>query len=760
MRARAAVSFGCLLLAACSGEITAPAFKSSDHPAAPPTAATTPVQTQTAEGASARCRASQPGPPLLRRLTRAQIDNSLRDIFPDAAGDWQGFNLSDVSSALGFSNDATALVVSPQTADEVRKSAEQLASVLSNSAHLGKLLPCAQNKPDDSCARELITTQGQRLFRRPLESDEVARYLQLLASVSGASDFANGVKWTLTAMIQSPNMLYRRELGDLDQSASELSAYELATELSYTFADTTPDAALLERAQRGELDNAEVRVKEARRLLETARGHEMLQQFFREWLRYAAVRTADRPAIDGFDAIRGKLLDETARFIDDVAYTKHGGLRELLTAPYTFADAELAKYYDFPSGSAQWQSMARPDGRGIGILAQGALLASAANVDGTSPTHRGLLVYERLLCRTKPKPPANVPPLGNSDRATYRTTRQHYELAHAQGFCASCHTQFDPLGFAFEHFDQGGRYREDEAGEPIDASGKIPRPDGSILLEFGGAEELASRLADAPEVIDCVSGLLVQYAFGGAGGASCVAEEARASWRDGTTGFVETLAQLAAAPHFSQRVQDESMASPLDAGTTSTPDAGTTSTPDASTPAAVSDAAMPAVQDDTEPATDIGITAQYQASNAVASDNVIGPFLQITNASAPGGVALASLTLRYYFTNEHAALCPDGCMVEGYYSGIHPTGMGVAAKRRYVSINDKRAYLEISFESGAPQLMPGQSVEVQQYFHTNPYETFDESDDYSFDAAKTTFSDSRKITVYRDGKRVWGEPPH
>ncbi|HTU62727.1 MAG TPA: DUF1592 domain-containing protein, partial [Polyangiales bacterium] len=467
-----------------------------------------------------------------------------RDAFPQLGADWQGFGLNDVSSELGFSNDADVLVVSPQTSEQLLASAEQVADMLVDAARIQRLGSCVTAQLDEACAEQVVNTAGARLFRRPVRSAELQRYLALFASISDASEPRVALKWTLAALLQSPNTLYRRELGD---ATRVLDNYELASELSYTFADSPPDAELRSLAERGELMQAETRVAQAKRLLHSPRGHEALQQFFREWLRYGSVATADRPMVSGFAAVRGKLIEEAERFIARAVYEEEVGLSGLLTAPFSVVDRELAAYYGWALAGADWSPVTRPQGHGIGVLAQGALLASASNAGATSPTQRGLRVYERLLCQTKPRPPANVPPLESSEPDSYRTTREHYELAHARGPCASCHVQFDPLGFAFEHFDSGGRFRADEAGEPIDASGRW-----RAELAFSGQEELASRLAESAQVADCVSGLLVQYAFGGAGGETCLAEDARLAFREGAS-FVDTVAQLAAAEHFARR---------------------------------------------------------------------------------------------------------------------------------------------------------------------------------------------------------------
>lgn len=152
------------------------------------------------------------------------------------------------------------------------------------------------------------------------------------------------------------------------------------------------------------------------------------------------------------------------------------------------------------------------------------------------------------------------------------------------------------------------------------------------------------------------------------------------------------------------------------------------------------------------------LSVQYLATNAAPQDNVIAPTLQL---SLTGGdsVELAGIELRYYFSNEHATQCPGGCKVESYYAGVHPSGMSVMARRSYVSTGGNAAYLSISFDAAAGSLHAGESVELQQQFHTDPYSDFDERDDYSFDPTRSTLGDTSKVTVYRDGKLVWGTPP-
>jgi hypothetical protein len=504
----------------------------------------------TRETAGVRCETSEVGPAQLRRLTQVEYGNTLSDVFPEIAASWTGSRLGpDPTSALGFTNDASVLVVGTQTAQEILDTAEDVATLVTDAATLPTVLPCAATTKDAACAAEFIGKYATRLFRRAPTADETTRYQNLFTSVFGQSTFELGLKWTLVALLESPHAVYRSELG----VAGALSPSEIASELAYDFSGGPPSADLLSRAESGALATAEARVAEARALLATPRGQEVLTRMFREWAGYAKVASATRPEIVGFETVRESMIGETQRFIDDVVRVQGGGVRELLTSNTTFVDGALTAFYGYGASSGDFVAATRPAEWGIGLLAQGSIVAGNAHSDGSSPTLRGLVVFERLFCNARPLVPPMVDPI-EPPAPGAKTTRERYEVSHAADpSCQFCHKQFDPIGFGFEHLDQVGRYRADEAGLPIDATGNITNDEGVVLLEFNGLTELASGLAGLPEVTDCVSGLLSLYVFAGGGGTSCLAEEARSGLAAGQYGLAEYVAQLAAAPHFTQR---------------------------------------------------------------------------------------------------------------------------------------------------------------------------------------------------------------
>jgi hypothetical protein len=225
-------------------------------------------------------------------------------------------------------------------------------------------------------------------------------------------------------------------------------------------------------------------------------------------------------------------------------------------------------------------------------------------------------------------------------------------------------------------------------------------------------------------------------------------------------GCADTGRQAAARnaePDAQQKPKEPEVVMPAAAGTK-------TSAPDAGAPAghAAMPESMPVTQaPEPERAMDIGLAVRYRPLNTTPSDSVISFALQIVNRSASDPVKLSSLTLRYYFDNEHSELCPSQCVVEGFYAGIQPAGMAISAKRESDASADNRAhaYIDVTFPGSPIALGVGESVEVQQQFHTEPYRPLDESNDYSFRAKPDSLQDWDHVTLRRDGVLVWGVPP-
>ncbi len=494
------------------------------------------------------CGESRVGAPLLRRLNRDELLGTLNDVFPGVTG-WTSALSADPISHHGFDNDASALVVGNQTADQLDRTADALGAAVAGSS-LSSLLPCASTSKDAACAAEFVAKYGKRLFRRALSAEESGRYAALHQQVSASKGFEVGIRYVTRALVQSPHAVYRREVGVAEGGRYRLTPHEVATALAYDFTGTTPTEALLARAEQGQLATPAAREAVARELLATDRGVATVQKFFDSWLGYTRAASVTKSAVPQFEQLRQQMVDEARRFVHEVVVTQRGGLSELLTAQFTTPTRELAAFYGLPAPASDYAAVARPEGRGLGILAQGALLSARSGPAASSPTKRGLLVMERLLCRQAPAVPANIPELSAPMPGTF-TTRQRYENLHAQGSCKACHSAFDPIGFGFEHFDEAGRYRDSDGGLPVDTSSYVPDGSGK-LFEFETLDELARGLAAQQVTFECATGFMSTYVFGS--DEACLGETRRSAFVDRELGFVDYLASLAAEPHFAERV--------------------------------------------------------------------------------------------------------------------------------------------------------------------------------------------------------------
>ena len=492
------------------------------------------------------CSAPKLGSPVLRLLTSSEFSNTINDVFPAVAKTWTNTLPANTVSPYGFANDSST-VVGTQLAQALLDTATSVATAVTGSA-LSNLLPCASSGANRACADTFVTQYGRRLFRRALSTAEHDRYLAFFDSALAKSDFNTALKWVTVGLIQSPNAVYRSEIGTPSADGTRsLSATELATEFAYTFTGTTPTNELLTQAESGAPLDAGL----AAQLLATDAGKLTVQQFFEAYTSYPQVASVERTNVANFAALRNDMVQETRAFINDVVIKNKGGLKELLTATTTNPSRSLASYYGFPAPANDYATVTRSDGRGIGLLAQGSILASRALPTSSSPTRRGLLVFSRLLCETKKDPPPDVPPPPQPAPGVI-TTRQRYEEQHAAGGnCKGCHKLFDPIGFGFEQFDEGGAYRATDGTLPINTVSNVPNPDATPMFQFQDQETLVAGLAEQETVYQCFAAYLATYAFGTAD--SCLGSSRVTDFKAGTLKITDYFAALAAEPHFAKR---------------------------------------------------------------------------------------------------------------------------------------------------------------------------------------------------------------
>lgn len=504
-------------------------------------------------------------PRRVRRLSHIEYGHSVRalvsrDVEPEAK-----LSLDDVVD--GYENDAEALIVSPILASQYRVAAEEMAEL--SRGDLADTLPCATVPGLDEaaawdCAEGFVREFGARAFRRPLTEDEVERYMGFWAEVWADDGLDEGVYWVVATMLQSPNFLYRTELGTYDAARGThvLTPHETAAQLSYLITAGPPDDELLAAAEAGELsgaDAADVLVAHTERMLLGPDGGRAYADFTEAWLgirrprvhpdpdQYAALNDQNRLAMRG----------ETRRF---AAHTLREGanLEELLTSADTFVTPELAQYYGLPMvlpelGDEEGFVPATLPPNRAGLLAQGRVLTVYADPAASAPVQRGKMVRERILCESLPPPPPGVDanPIPPNDRDT--TRERHAQHTEDSG-CFGCHKFMDPIGFGFEHFDGIARWRDTENEKPIDASGEIYAEGGGVTASFDGLDQLTAALADDPAVEACYVDQWAQFAAGAPSEATaCLREDLAEAFVDAEGRLDSLVLTLVGSRWFTER---------------------------------------------------------------------------------------------------------------------------------------------------------------------------------------------------------------
>jgi hypothetical protein len=452
------------------------------------------------------------GPMPLRRLTRREYNNTLRDLLGDTANRADAFP-ADKESEFLFRR---AGVVSSADADSLKDAAEATAAALA--AKVTTLAPCV-GMAEDACARKFVIDFGLRAYRRPVEVDEGNRLMALYTTgrTALALPYQGAIQLMIEAMLQSPAFLYHWELGNglpqVEGKVIRLTSYENASRLSYLIWGSMPDAMLFDAAKANQLTTPEQLTTQARRMLGDTRARDTVAAFAEEWLNLDQV--AERPKDtmvypEWTDAVKTAAAAEVRSFISNIVFDGDGKFTSLLLGTNTFVNQPLASLYGMRNVTGTNMVPAMLDGnQRAGLLTRIGFLAVTGATNASHPIKRGHKVHERLLCLTLPPPPNNVPPAKPPTAAG--TTRQHVE-EHGKMPCAvACHSIMDPIGFAFEHYDGIGKYRDQDNGLPIDSTGSIDLD--NMKKPFTDAKSLSQVLASSTEVAQCFATQWLRFGF-------------------------------------------------------------------------------------------------------------------------------------------------------------------------------------------------------------------------------------------------------
>jgi hypothetical protein len=471
-----------------------------------------------AEACKAKAGRLETGRTPLRRLTRTELDNSIRALFQVEAAAATSVT-PDEKMGPFYSN-----AIAPVDELAVEQYQELAARVAVAAApNMSKLAGC-DLASDAACPGRFIESFGKKVYRRPLEAAEKTELLAAFDAGKAAGDATTGFKTVVETLLQSPFFLYHddtfvRAGGAPHPSVAPLplDPYALAARLSFFLVGSTPDDALMTAAEQGQLGVEEV-ASHVKRLLASDPALETVGQFHRQWL-----DVADLPGVDRDTAVYPAFSPElaSAAYAETKAFTNYvlrqgdGRLSTLLTSNLAFPSGALFGVYGAtqPAGHQPGTPVELDATRRAGLLTQAAFLMKHAHTDQTSPVHRGILVRENLLCGTILPPPPNL--VVTVPKVTPATsTRQRFAQHEADPVCGACHKDIDPLGLGFENYDAIGQYRTKDGLGDVDASGAFTNVRADLAGPFVGAVQMAQALAKSSEVADCVSRQWFRFALG------------------------------------------------------------------------------------------------------------------------------------------------------------------------------------------------------------------------------------------------------
>jgi hypothetical protein len=347
--------------------------------------------------------------------------------------------------------------------------------------------------------RGFLTRIGETAFRRPLTEQQQKVYID--AQLQAEPDDAEAVKRVMLLSLKSPWFLYPAIQEGM--STSE----QVASQLALTLFDSLPADEELIDAARGDRLATEQNVREiAEEFLDDYRVRAKTLDFLHGWLNvgHFGELGKDDQQFPNFDkALVADLRGSLDAFLEQVVWSESSDYRDLFLANSSLTTRHMADYY-----GDDWQP--REDLSDVeylvpsveselhaGVLTHPYLMSGLAYHDATSPIHRGVFLIRYMLGRLL-KPPAEAFAPLSPDLHPDLTTRERVELQTSPESCQLCHQKINALGFALENFDPIGRYRDDERGKVIDASGSYVTRAGE-LVKFSGYRDLAEFLAHSDD---------------------------------------------------------------------------------------------------------------------------------------------------------------------------------------------------------------------------------------------------------------------
>jgi hypothetical protein len=450
--------------------------------------------------------------------TEIKPDNVREFRLPLSAGEHtMTVALIDASRPTGV-NDIYSVYAEPGAINTVEILGPFDATGPGHTASRERIFSCYPQSNDEArqCAEHIAVDIATQAFRAPVTLDDIKPVMAFYEQGSREGGFEGGIQQALSRILLDPRFLFRFEEEPADVAPGAvytISDLELASRLSFFLWSSIPDNELLGLAEQNRLHEKDVLQQQVQRMLADPKAEALTKNFAGQWLylRTLASVTPESPDFD--ENLREAFTEETELLFDHVV-SEDRSVIELLDADYTFINERLAKHYgiDGVRGSYFRKVQLPKDSQRRGLLGHGSILTVTSTASRTSPVIRGAWILQNLLSAPVPAPPPGVETNLDGDGTTVLTSsvRERLEAHRADPSCAACHRIIDPVGFALEHFDAIGGWREYDGDSAVDASGTLA--DGTPI---SGATDLHAALMQRSGLfVGTLTEKLLTYALG------------------------------------------------------------------------------------------------------------------------------------------------------------------------------------------------------------------------------------------------------
>lgn len=411
------------------------------------------------------------------RLKNREYDNIVRDLL--GVTDLAGANGEPPSSLL---NTDSLGPMNNYMWQAYLTAAEMIASEVMSGPNRSKFIACDPATP--GCLTDTITTFGRRAFRRPLTSEEVARF-EALGDTDPPGTAEEVAETTLLAFLVSPSFLQINELSEEKEGDHfKLTGHEVATRLSLMIWGSIPDDELNQAADDDALATKEQILAQAERMFAIReKAGPQIAEFHRNYLALNDeaghwFKVRPDPELYPLYSLEADpaMQAEIDLFFEEVAYSG-GSFADLFLSNVGFVNQDTAALYGLDPGGygPEMEKVELDQQQRPGFLTRLAFLSSHAHADSTSPILRGAFIAKNIIGTDQeliPDPNALTTP---PPEGVFTTEREYVTALTDKPACKGCHHVYvNPPGFVLEAFDAAGSWQTtDPRGGAIDATADV-----------------------------------------------------------------------------------------------------------------------------------------------------------------------------------------------------------------------------------------------------------------------------------------------